>query len=207
MPPTKNPLLSHFTERPAKRQATLQLGVQTLSQAKKEKLDSAAAMAVYIGARPFALFEELHMRRFINILSDELYTPPHRHAISGDLLSVAYDEVRGKVLHLLNQQETLQFVLDESPDINHRRIVNLSVVIPGFGSFYLENYHVKDKALTASFFTKWFFEKAKAYCSDPKRISSLSTDTCSTMRLTWTSLENHPLLQHSFFIPCDSHRL
>jgi hypothetical protein len=135
MPPTKNPLLSHFTERPAsgsqknpvlacnhcrwtgsnshravkhledectgytqserpaKRQATLQLGVQTLSKAKKEKLDSAAAMAVYIGARPFALFEELHMRRFINILSDELYTPLHRYVIGRDLLSAAYNEV------------------------------------------------------------------------------------------------------------------
>jgi len=149
MPPTKNPLLSYFTERPAsgsqknpvlackhcrwtgsnshravkhledecpgyihserpaKRQATLQLGVQTLSRAKKEKLDSAAAMAVYMGARPFALFEEFHMKRFINILSDELYTPPNRYAISGDLLSAAYKEVRGKVLYLLDQQETL----------------------------------------------------------------------------------------------------
>jgi hypothetical protein len=64
-------------------------------------------MAVYIGARPFALFEELHMRRFINILSDELYTLPHRYAISRDLLSTAYNEVRGKVLYLLDQQKTL----------------------------------------------------------------------------------------------------
>jgi hypothetical protein len=101
----------------------------------------------------------------------------------------------------------LQFVLDESTNINHRQMVNLSVVIPGFGSFYLENYHVKDKALTASFFVDWFFKQAIAYCSNPKRISSLSTDTCATMRLMWTGLEKHPLLQHLFFVPCDSHGL
>jgi len=27
------------------------------------------------------------------------------------------------------------------------------------------------------------------------------------MRNTWTGLEKHPLLQHAFFIPCDSHWL
>jgi hypothetical protein len=250
MPPTKNPLLSQFTERPgpgnqkslvlackhcswtgtnthravnhiesdclgymhsserpAKRQQTLQLGVQSLSHAKKQKLDSAAALAVYMGARPFALWEDTYMRKFIDLLSDSLYKPPYRQVIGGELLLKAYEDVRGKVLSLLDQQATIQFILDESPDINHRRMVNLSAVVPGFGSFYLENHHVGDKALTASFYVEWFLKKALAYCSDPNRISSLSTDTCATMRLTWTGLENHPLLKHAFFVPCDSHGL
>lgn len=152
MPPSKNPLLSHFTERsssgtakrpvlsckhcqwtgsnshravkhlednecsgythslperPAKRQQTLQLSVTSLTEAKKDKLNHLAAMAVYMGARPFALFEEPHMRKFIHVLSDELYTAPHRHAISGDLLTAAYDRVHSKVLYLLSQQESL----------------------------------------------------------------------------------------------------
>jgi hypothetical protein len=59
-------------------------------------------MAVYMGARPFALFKELHIRGFINILSDELYTLPHRYAISRDLLSATYNKVQGKVLYLLD---------------------------------------------------------------------------------------------------------
>jgi hypothetical protein len=31
-------------------------------------------------------------------------------------------------------------------------MVNLSVVLPNFGSFYLENDYVGDKSLTAAFF-------------------------------------------------------
>jgi hypothetical protein len=83
---------------------------------------------------------------------------------------------------LLAEQATIQFILDESLDINHRRMVNLSVVIPNFGSFYLENYHIGDQALTASFFIDWFFKKALISCSDLKQIGSLSTDICATMQ-------------------------
>jgi hypothetical protein len=38
-------------------------------------------------------------------------------------------------------------------------------------------------------------------------ISSLTTDTCTTMRNTWTGLEKQDLLSHVLFIPCDSHGL
>lgn len=111
------------------------------------------------------------------------------------------------MLDILNKQGSLQFVLDESPDINHRRIVNLSIVILEYGSFYLENEFVYNSSLNTSFFVKWFFKKIKLYCSDSKRMSSLSTNTCATMRNTWTELEEHPLLKHAFFVPCDSYGL
>jgi hypothetical protein len=145
MPAHRNPLLSHFTERPRTRNAKypilackhcswsransnqalkhlednctgrplqpaafglgsrsepsvlrqqlLQLGVRTLSQAKKQKLDFAAALAVYISAQPFALFECCYMRRFIDILSDSLYKPPGRQAIGNGLLVEIYNNV------------------------------------------------------------------------------------------------------------------
>jgi hypothetical protein len=86
-------------------------------------------------------------------------------------------------------------------------MVNLLVVVPRFGSLYLENEHVGGKALNALFFVDWFFGKMKHYCLDLKRMSSLSTDTCATMQKTWTGLEKHPLLKHLFFVPCDSHGL
>jgi hypothetical protein len=84
----------------------------------------------------------------------------------------------------LDEQNDLQFVLEETLDINHQRVANLAVVVPGFGSFYLENEHVGVKALNALFFVDWFFGKTKHYCLNPKRISSLSTDTCATMQKT-----------------------
>jgi hypothetical protein len=86
-------------------------------------------------------------------------------------------------------------------------MVNLSIVVPKFRSFFLENDHIGDVALTTSFFIDWFFKKTKFYCLDLKRIGSLSMDTCATMQKTWTSVEEHPLLKHAFVIPCDSHGL
>jgi hypothetical protein len=35
----------------------------------------------------------------------------------------------------------------------------------------------------------------------------LSTDTCATMKKTWTGLKVHVLLKHTFFIPYNSHSL
>jgi hypothetical protein len=43
---------------PLKRQQTLQLRVQSIPRAKKQKLDSVAALAVYITARLFRLWED-----------------------------------------------------------------------------------------------------------------------------------------------------
>jgi hypothetical protein len=93
----------------------------------------------------------------VSLLSDFLYTLPHCDLISGDLLDQTYIEVWNRVLGILDEQDSLQFVLNESPDINHRRMVSLSVVIPGFGSFYLENEHVNDKSFNALLFIKWIF--------------------------------------------------
>jgi hypothetical protein len=63
-------------------------------------------------------------------------------------------------------------------------MVNLSVVILEYKRFYLENEFVYDNSLNALFFVKWFLEKKKQCCSNPKRMSSLSTDICATMRNT-----------------------
>jgi hypothetical protein len=147
------------------------------------------------------------MKQFIKLLSDSLYKPPSARRIRGDLLDKTYKQLQGQIMDLLDKQTYLQFVLDESLDINHRRMINLLVVVLGFGSFYLETEHVGDKTLDAQFFVNWFFWKSKNYCLDLNRISSLSTDTCATMQSTWTSLAKHPSLSHSFFVPCDSHGL
>jgi Protein of unknown function (DUF 659) len=109
--------------------------------------------------------------------------------------------------HILDEQSSLQFAPDKSPDIKHWRIANFSLVIPKFGSFYLGNECVKDKSLNSQFLAEWFFQMIKQYCSDSKRISSLSTDTCSAMQKTWAGLKEHLLLKHALLIPCGSHGL
>jgi hypothetical protein len=202
-----NSLPNEPLEQPVKQQLTFQLEASTLSNIKKQKLDRAAALAIYMGAHPFTLFDDYYIRQFISLLSDSLYTTPNRRQISNDLLDEIYQDLQSKILSLLEQQKSLQFVLDESSDLNHHRMINISVVIPGFGSFYLENEHIGDQALNAQFFVDWFFKKTKIYCSDPRRMSSLTTDTCATMQKTWTGFKSYPVLSHAFFIPCDSHGL
>jgi hypothetical protein len=88
------------------------------------------------------------MKQFVNLLSDLAYKAPTRYYIGGELLFKAYKDVHDRVLSLLDTQTRLQFVLDESSNINHCTI-NLSVIIPKYGSFYLENKHIGDKDLTA----------------------------------------------------------
>jgi hypothetical protein len=186
-----------------KRQRTLT--VSTMPVTRKRKLDSMAAMAVYMGARPFQLWEDPYMRDFIIAATDNLYRPPNRILVGGDLLDQQYAEVQSKVNALIRSQESLNFVLDESSNIRSQRIVNLSVVIPQYGSIYLANENIGRQDLTASFFTDWFTKRASQY--DLTRVSSLTTDTCATMRNTWTGLEHLDLLSHALFIPCDSHGL
>lgn len=193
-----------FSEgRPAKRQH--QLPSLSLPAARKQRLDQLGAMAIYMGARPFQLFEENHMKQFIIAASDNLYTPPHRRMVGGELLEKCYNQVRGKVEVVLTELEKLNFVLDESPNINSQRMVNLSVVTQEYGSFFLGNYHVGSQSLSASFFVEWFIHLTSPY--DLARVSSLTTDTCATMRKTWEGLEKHESLKHTLFIPCDSHGL
>jgi len=85
---------------------------------RKRKLDSMAAMAVYMGARPFRLWEDIYMRDFIIFATDNLYRPPNQILIGGDLLDQQYIEVKGKVDALLCGQDSLSFVLDESTNIS-----------------------------------------------------------------------------------------
>jgi hypothetical protein len=172
---------------------------------RKRKLDSMAAMAIYIGARPFRLWEDQYMKDFIIAATDNLYRPPSRVLLSGDLLDQQYAEVKSKVDALLYSQDSLNFVLDESTNIGSQRIVNLSIVIPQYGSIFLANENVGRQDLTAGFFTEWFMKRASQY--NFTRISSLTTDTYTTMRNTWTGLEKQDLLSHILFIPCDSHGL
>lgn len=66
-----------------KRQRTLTL--PSLPPIRKRKLDIMAAKAVYMGARPFQLYEEAYMKDFILAISDGVYRPPSPRSIVGDL--------------------------------------------------------------------------------------------------------------------------
>ena len=63
-------------------------------------------------------------------------------------------------------------------------MINLSTILKPFGSFFLINKDARDARLGALYFLNWFKEETKAYTNgDLKRIGSMTTDTCATMRL------------------------
>jgi len=49
-----------------------------------------AAMAVYIGAHPFQLWEDLYIRDFVAAATDSLYIPLGQTQISEELLDQQY---------------------------------------------------------------------------------------------------------------------
>ena len=57
------------------------------------------------------------MKDFIISATDNLYRPPSRVLLGGDLLDQQYIEVKSKVDALLCSQDSLNFVLDESTNI------------------------------------------------------------------------------------------
>jgi hypothetical protein len=195
--------LSTDTDPLQKRQRIL--AIPSLPLIQKRKLDIMAAKAVYMGARPFQLYEEAYMKDFIHAVSNGVYFPPSPRLIGGELLDQEYIALKNRIEVLLQSQEKLHFVLDESPNISSHRIINLSVVIPQYGSIFLANEDIGNKSLDANFFTNWFLRMVAPY--DLSRVGSLTTDTCSTMRSTWNGLQHIKQLSHTLFIPCDSHGL
>jgi hypothetical protein len=195
--------LSNDTNSLQKRQHTLTL--PSLPPIRKRRLDVMAAKAVYMGARPFQLYKEAYMKDFILTVSDGVYRPPSPRLIAGDLLQEEYSTLKNKIELLLRAQEKLHFVLDESPNISSNRIVNISTIIPQYGLIFIANEDIGNKTLDTHFFTNWFIRTAAPY--DLLRVGSLTTDTCSTMRSTWTGLKHTKELSHALFIPCDSHGL
>jgi hypothetical protein len=174
----------------------------------KEIRDLEAVMAVYIGGRPFNTYENKYMERFIINASQNTYTPPFKRLIGGQLLTECYTYVKSQVDQQIARVTNLNFICDESTDISNNRVINLSIVIPPFGSFFLENIPVNDDKLDSDYLVDWFFNAIHPWVGDDySRVNSITTDTCNTMRSFWKKLEKDPRLAHAFFILCDSYGL
>jgi len=127
-------------------------------------------------------------KNFLVSLSYETWTPPAVASYSTTLLDKVYNNIKIIVDTTLKTMIAcgvkLYFILDESTDIRSRHMINLSTILKPFGSFFLINKDSRDAKLKALYFLNWFKEETKAYTNgDLKRIGSMTTDTCATMRL------------------------
>jgi Protein of unknown function (DUF 659) len=124
------------------------------------------------------------------------------------LLIECYTYIKSQVDQQIARVTNLNFICDESTDISNNRVINLSIVIPPFGSFFLENILVDDNKLNSDYLVDWFFNAIHLWVGDDySRVNSVTIDTCNIMRSFWKKLEKDPRLAHAFFILCDSYGL
>lgn len=182
--------------------------IPKIGEAAHAERHTEAAMACYMSARPFSLYKDRYMKKFLAGVSQNTYEPPSERQIAGDLLEKCYKNVTSQVNQQIARTLSYNFTLDESTDINHNRIINLSVVIPPFGSFFLANIPVEDDTLDSQYILDFFFLHADKWVNgDYTRINAIATDTCAVMRSFWRKAAKDPRMRHAFYIPCDSHGL
>ena len=145
------------------------------------------------------------MKKFLSALNPAYKGPPTRKTIAGPLLDAAYSEIKGKVDAILNDLDWLNIVTDESNDINHSRICNISIHTP-YGSLHYISEDIGAKRMDAAGCANWLrTHLQKLTDNDFARINSIATDTCNTMLSMRKELLQSPDFKHVLFIPCDSH--
>ena len=183
-----------------------QLPIHQLSAREKEDLDIRAARVCLIGGYPFTLFESEEMKHFCNGMNSE-YKPPTRQRIAGDLLDKVYHDIQADTNTFLKSHDMLNIVTDESSNINHSRICNISIQTP-VGPLHYVSEDVGSIRLNATGYALWLSQHLlRITNNDISRINSIAADTCATMLAMGEQLQLSDQFKHVFFIPCDSHSI
>jgi BED zinc finger len=204
----------------------------------KERRDRALANLFYGACLPFNLVESPEFRAFVRSLSTS-YNPPSRAKLSGDMLDGTYQNVKDQVFGVLGRSRHLHLTLDESANVNHDRVINLSCRTEGHAFYLYTKVAVLGQTLSAEALKAWLEESVTAIGSEyyryiptypsekfphdndkklqivPQltlkivsgRVTSLATDTNSTMRKLWRLMLEDPAHQTNkiICIGCDSH--
>lgn len=180
------------------------LEVPKISKEEKGILDELFAAVCYKEGLSFTTFEKLAMQRALHRLNPA-YTPPTRKPIAEKLPDNAYDILKAKVNDYLNALSQLNIVTDESSNINHSRIANISIHTAD-GSFHWLSEDIGALQSNAINVADWLEQHLiKLTNRNLQRISSPATDTCATMIAMWREIRTKPSLRHILVIPCDSH--
>jgi len=183
-----------------------QLPIHKLSSKAKADLDLRAARVCLVGGYPFTLFESEEMKSFCNGLNSA-YKLPSRQRIAGDLLDAVYCDIQADIDAFITSSDKLNIVTDESSNINHSRICNISIQTSA-GAIHYISEDVGSKKLDARGCALWLSQHLFSITnSDISQINSIATDTCPTMRKMEKELQISDQFKHIFFIPCDSHSI
>jgi hypothetical protein len=178
---------------------------KSISSEQKRRIDQKLAFAIFKTGRPFTLFED---SAWLDLFSEFGYSPPSATTLSEKFLEEAFIEVEKEVNYQLRVSPFLNIVTDESTDISGNRIINTSMITTSGDSFYISNLEAEVGKLGAEEWAEYTIKTAKQITNgDLSKVSSITTDTCSTIRSLWKRLENEQDTKHIFTIPCDSHGL
>jgi Protein of unknown function (DUF 659)/hAT family C-terminal dimerisation region len=206
---------------PPLRQATLtnvaaKRPVVPLTTEAHESLLKKAGYVVYVGARPFSLWEDYAMGDFLDELNPA-FKPPGRKLVGGRLLTTCYNETFKGVLEAIKLSDFINISTDESSTSMKDRVINYSIVTSTGKSFCMKLEEVPTGTSSAERQADWLnraidiletgFQKEYGQHAKLPRLNSVATDTCSTMRCLWRILSTKPRFKSSFFVPCDSHGL
>ena len=101
----------------------------------------------------------------------------------------------------------LNIATDESSNINHFRICNVSIQT-SIGALHYVSEDVRAIRLNAPGYALWLSQHLSRITNNEiSCVNSISTDTCPTMLAMEKVLGQIDEYKHVFFIPCDSHSL
>jgi hypothetical protein len=191
-----------FTVKPQKSIAAL-----ILEPDKIRKRHMAGAYATYCGGRPFSLYDEPYMNRFITMIAPG-YKPPTRSQLSDTLLETCYKETRLAVMSIIATTSVINLITDESSTAARDRVINLCMHTPR-GPFYIKNDLIPVGTSSAERQAAWILKALNNMEAEHNftlpMINSTATDTYSTMRKLWRALRTDRRFAYTFFVPCDSH--
>lgn len=107
----------------------LQIVVLYLDPIPKCQLQLKGAMAIYMGARPFGLYNCAYMKDYI-VTANSVNIPPYCRLICGELLIACYEKTRKKIVPRIASKSFLSFTTDGTSNIHKEKVQNLCVVIP-----------------------------------------------------------------------------
>lgn len=105
-----------------------------------------------IRARLFSLFKEKYIKEFIKAISNNTYSLPSPASISSLLLNKIYVNIKKEVIVKLANAKKFHFILDESTNVNSNYIINLSITIPQYSSYFIANHNNRLATLNTTFF-------------------------------------------------------
>jgi hypothetical protein len=190
----------------SKTQTKLTLPTTTrIDPIQKARLDRKLALAIYKTGRPFTLFED---PAWLDFFEEFGYKPPSKSSLSGGLLEEAFTKIEESVSYQLRLSPSLHIITDESTNICSNRIINTSTITTSGDCFYISNTEAPAGKLGAEELVQHTINTVQQITKgDLSKIASITTDTCSTMRLLWKKLESQSNTSHIFTVPCDSHGL